>query len=161
FQQITVARSARRHRLPSEAAKRFERGVDPQLPLVAARRAAELIAEHGGGQIDQRVTDEGSPVAPAPITFPLGDAERVVGGAYPPRQGRDGLATSGCTLAQAEEGPVVVTPPSGRPELSIREDRVEEIARLVGYERSPSVLPAAPGGRGLTRAQGSRRSANR
>src|SRR5699024_5488767 len=41
FQQVTVARSARRHRLPSEAAKRFERGADPELPLLAARRAAE------------------------------------------------------------------------------------------------------------------------
>ena len=161
FQQITVARSARRHRLPSEAAKRFERGVDPQLPLVAARRAAELIAEHGGGQIDQRVTDEGSPVAPAPITFPLGDAERVVGVAYTPRQVRDSLEMIGCTLDQADEETLVVTPPSWRPDLTIREDLVEEIARLVGYERIPSVLPSAPGGRGLTRAQRSRRSANR
>src|SRR5690625_1441081 len=79
FQQVTVARSARRHRLPSEAAKRFERGVDPELPLLAARRAAELIAEHGGGQIDAHVTDEGDVNAPAAITFPIADAERVGG----------------------------------------------------------------------------------
>ena len=45
FDPITVARTARRHKLPSEAAKRFERGVDPQLPAVAAQRAAELHQE--------------------------------------------------------------------------------------------------------------------
>src|SRR3954447_20005839 len=41
-----VARTARRHRLPSEAAKRFERGVDPEMTVVALARAAELLAEY-------------------------------------------------------------------------------------------------------------------
>ena len=161
FQQITVARSARRHRLPSEAAKRFERGVDPNLPLLAARRAAELIAEHGGGRIDERITDEGSVSDPAPITFPLTDAQRVVGVAYTPQQVRGTLERIGCTLEQADTDTLLVTPPSWRPDLVVREDLVEEIARLVGYEQIPSILPSAPGGRGLTPAQRSRRSANR
>src|SRR5699024_8974639 len=79
FDPVTVARTARRHRLPSEASKRFERGVDPQLPLIAAHRAAQLIVEHGGGTIAAQVTDEGSATAPAPITAGLRDAERIVG----------------------------------------------------------------------------------
>ncbi|HJB10477.1 MAG TPA: phenylalanine--tRNA ligase subunit beta [Candidatus Brachybacterium merdavium] len=161
FQQVTVARSARRHRLPSEAAKRFERGVDPELPLLAARRAAELIAEHGGGQIDAHVTDEGDVNAPAAITFPIADAERVVGVPYTPEQVRGTLERIGCTLEQAGAETLMVTPPSWRPDLTIREDLVEEIARLVGYEQIPSILPSAPGGRGLTRAQRARRSASR
>src|SRR5699024_3058861 len=53
------------------------------------------------------------------------------------------------------------TPTSRRPKLTIREDLNEEIARLVGYESIPSLLPTAPGGRGLTRAQRARRAANR
>src|SRR3712207_1127226 len=46
-----VARTARRHRLPSEAAKRFERGVDPEMTVVALARAAALLAEYGGATV--------------------------------------------------------------------------------------------------------------
>ncbi len=48
FDAITVSRSKRRHRLPSEAAKRFERGTDPQLPALAAKRTADLLVELAG-----------------------------------------------------------------------------------------------------------------
>ena len=162
FDPISVARTARRHRLPSEASKRFERGVDPQLPLAAVYRAAQLIVEHGGGEIAASVTDEGGAPAPAaPITLPLGDAERVVGIAYTPQQVRDSLTMIGCQVEDGAEGTLAVTPPSWRPDLTIREDLIEEIARLVGYESIPSLLPTAPGGRGLTRAQRARRAANR
>ncbi|GAA4524098.1 phenylalanine--tRNA ligase subunit beta [Brachybacterium paraconglomeratum] len=162
FHSISVARSARRHRLPSEASKRFERGVDPQLPLVAAYRAAQLIAQFGGGEIAPTVTDEGSVPAPAAaITLPLGDAERVVGIAYTPEQVRGSLEMIGCQVEDARDGSLAVSPPSWRPDLTIREDLIEEIARLVGYETIPSILPTAPGGRGLTRAQRARRDAHR
>src|SRR5699024_419240 len=79
FDPVTVARTARRHRLPSEASKRFERGVDPQLPLVAAHRAAQLIVEHGGGQVAAHVTDAGTVTAPTPVSASVRDAERIVG----------------------------------------------------------------------------------
>ncbi|MGP5377102.1 phenylalanine--tRNA ligase subunit beta [Brachybacterium alimentarium] len=164
FHSISVARSARRHRLPSEASKRFERGVDPLLPRVAAYRAAQLITEYGGGQVSERITDEGG--APAAgtgtaISLPIGAAERVVGIAYTPQQVRESLEKIGCVVEDGPEDTLAVTPPSWRPDLAIREDLIEEIARLVGYAEIPSVLPTAPGGRGLTRAQQSRRAANR
>ncbi|MGP9539937.1 phenylalanine--tRNA ligase subunit beta [Brachybacterium sp. AOP43-C2-M15] len=161
FDPVSVARTARRHRLPSEASKRFERGVDPQLPLVAAHRAAQLIVEHGGGEISAAVTDEGAVTEAAPITLGLADAERVVGIEYSPEQVRGSLEQIGCAVEPAGEDQLVVTPPSWRPDLTIREDLVEEVARMVGYEQIPSVLPTAPGGRGLTVAQRSRRAARR
>ncbi|MFI8777901.1 phenylalanine--tRNA ligase subunit beta [Brachybacterium paraconglomeratum] len=161
FDPVTVARTARRHRLPSEASKRFERGVDPQLPLIAAHRAAQLIVEHGGGTVSARVTDEGAVAAPAPISAGLHDAERVVGIAFTDEQVTSSLEAIGCTVAREGEDGLLVTPPSWRPDLTIREDLVEEIARLVGYAEIPSVLPTAPGGRGLTVAQRGRRAARR
>ncbi len=161
FDPVTVARTARRHRLPSEASKRFERGVDPQLPLIAAHRAAQLIVEHGGGTVSARVTDEGTVAAPAPITAGLRDAERIVGIAYTDDQVIDSLEAIGCAVARDGEDQLVVTPPSWRPDLTLREDLVEEIARLVGYSEIPSQLPTAPGGRGLTVAQRARRAARR
>src|SRR3712207_4826500 len=52
-----VARTARRHRLPSEAAKRFERGVDPEMTVVALARAADLLCEYGGARVVGGVVD--------------------------------------------------------------------------------------------------------
>ncbi len=56
-----ISRTARRHKLPSEASRRFERGVDPQLSPVAVERAAALLAEFGGGAVDDGRTDVGQP----------------------------------------------------------------------------------------------------
>lgn len=161
FDPVTVARTARRHRLPSEASKRFERGVDPELPLRAARRAAELIVEHGGGEIDPRVTDEGSVTAPAPIRLRTDAAERLIGVPYTAEEVIGALRELGAEVEDAEDGTLRVTPPSWRPDLTIPEDLIEEIARLRGYDRIPSVLPAAPAGRGLTPAQRRRRAVTR
>ncbi|MFM9785518.1 phenylalanine--tRNA ligase beta subunit-related protein, partial [Streptomyces scabiei] len=52
FDPVTIARTARRHKLPSEASRRFERGVDPLLPFVAARRVADLMVSLAGGTLD-------------------------------------------------------------------------------------------------------------
>ncbi|MFC7457159.1 phenylalanine--tRNA ligase subunit beta [Brachybacterium sp. GCM10030267] len=161
FQPVTVARSARRHRLPSEASKRFERGVDPHLPVVAARRAAELITRFGGGRISDRLTDVGGVGEPVQISLPVDHPERVVGIPYTPQQVRGTLEMIGCTVEDGAQGAFGVRPPSWRGDLTLKEDLVEEVARLVGYEKIPSVLPTAPGGRGLTVAQRARRSANR
>ncbi len=51
FDPVTIARGARRHKLPSEASKRFERGIDPTISAVATRRVADLLVEHGGGHV--------------------------------------------------------------------------------------------------------------
>ena len=67
FEPVTIARSARRHKLPSEASRRFERGVDPALAAAAAQLAVDLLVEHGGGVADPDVTDVGTPAAPAPV----------------------------------------------------------------------------------------------
>jgi phenylalanyl-tRNA synthetase beta subunit len=79
-----IARTARRHKLPSEASKRFERVVDPQLPPAAVERAAQLLVEHGGGTIAPGRTDVGAAPTPAPVRMPLALPDRVAGVAYPP-----------------------------------------------------------------------------
>src|SRR5680860_1026665 len=68
FDPVTTFRTARRHKLPSEASRRFERGVDPLLPAYAADRVAELLVEHGGGKIEDGVTYVGRPPAGRTIT---------------------------------------------------------------------------------------------
>lgn len=158
FDPITVARTARRHKLPSEAAKRFERGVDPRLPAVAAQRVVDLLVELGGGTADAAVGDVDTTTAPAAVTLRLTEPERLVGVPYTPEQVRGTLEEIGAVVADGPDGTLLVTPPSWRPDLTGPADLVEEVVRIQGYHEVPSVLPAAPGGRGLTAEQRIRRS---
>lgn len=158
---ITVARTSRRHKLSSEAAKRYERGVDPQLPRIAVARAVALLAQYGGGVPDAALTDVDR-TAPAPaFELDLDLPGRLVGVPYTHDEVRETLATIGCELTDVAPGRVRVQPPSWRPDLAVGVDLVEEVARLRGYDAIPSVLPTAPAGRGLTEDQRTRRSVAR
>ena len=160
-----IARTARRHKLPSEASKRFERVVDPQLPPAAVERAAQLLVEHGGGTIAPGRTDVGAASAPAAVRMPLGMPDRVAGVAYAPGATVRRLAQVGCRVDlvtdHAGSPDVVAVPPSWRPDLQQPADLVEEVLRLEGLDAIPSVLPAAPPGRGLTAGQLRRRAVSR
>ncbi|MBB2925165.1 phenylalanine--tRNA ligase subunit beta [Cellulomonas cellasea] len=159
FDAISVARTARRHRLPSEAAKRFERGVDPRLARVAVARVVELLVEHGGGTPDAALTDVDRTGEPPVVELALDLPTRLVGVPYTPEQVRETLTEIGCEVTDAEApGSVRVRVPSWRPDLAVPVDLVEEVARLRGYAEIPSVLPVAPVGRGLTDGQRARRA---
>ncbi|MDO5628155.1 MAG: phenylalanine--tRNA ligase subunit beta, partial [Mobilicoccus sp.] len=168
FDPVSVARSSRRHKLSTEASRRFERGVDPQLAPVVAQLAVDLLIELGGGTAEG-VTDVDHTVAPEAIAFHTREAWQLIepargDGGVPDGLDHDAVLTRlraiGCAVQETgdeadEHGfsRVLVTAPSWRPDLLDGPDLVEEVARLRGYDRIPSVLPTAPGGRGLTRSQ--------
>jgi len=156
---VMVGRTARRHRLFSEAAKRWERGVDPQLPLVALDRAVALLTEHAGGTADERVLDIDNVVPPVPVSLDPALPTRRIGLSYSPAAVSSFLERVGCAVTGTD--PLQVTPPSWRPDLLTPADLVEEVARLGGYNDIPSILPGAPGGGGLTPAQRRRRTVGR
>ncbi len=156
FDPVTIARSARRHKLPSEAAKRFERGVDIELAPAAAQLIVDLLVEFGGGTAEECMTDVGDGVPAVGIDFDLGLPTRLVGVEYNEQQVVGVLRDIGCTVETSGSRAQVV-PPSWRPDLRTGPDLVEEVARIQGYDEIPSVLPRPPGGRGLTREQRSRR----
>ncbi|MFI7607370.1 phenylalanine--tRNA ligase subunit beta [Micromonospora sp. NPDC049366] len=174
---VMVGRTARRHKLFSEAAKRWERGVDPALPLVALERAVRLLTEHGGGVAGDEILDVNHVRPRTPVTLPADLPSRRIGVDYPPARVVALLEQVGCTVAQGadrlSEDPgavgvaagagvaLTVTPPSWRPDLTDPADLVEEVVRLDGYDRVPSVLPVAPAGRGLTWQQRRRRAVAR
>jgi phenylalanyl-tRNA synthetase beta chain len=156
FDPVTVARTARRHRLPSEASRRFERGVDPQLPPAALQLAVDLLVRYGGGTVDDAVTDVGSPAAPEQVTMHVSFPARIVGVDYDADEVTRILREIGCGVTLYGRQ-LLVSPPSWRPDLRTAEDLVEEVARIHGYEEIPSVLPTPPGGSGLTHPQRVRR----
>ena len=157
-----VSRTQRRLHLPSEAARRYERGVDPAISVAALDRCATLLVEIAGGAVSDKLTDwRGDPPVDdwslPPIRIPADLPDRVAGVAYPPGATARRLAQIGAYVTDEGQA-LTVTPPSWRPDLLQPADLVEEVLRLEGLEAIPSVLPAAPAGRGLTAGQKRRRA---
>ncbi|NYI85424.1 phenylalanyl-tRNA synthetase beta chain [Saccharopolyspora hordei] len=161
----SIARTIRRHKLPSEAGKRFERQVDPAVAPVAVELAAQLLVRYGDGTIAPGRTDVGEPKQPEPVTMPLALPDKVAGVSYERGVTARRLGQIGCRVevSTSDEGVglVTATPPTWRPDLTQPYDLVEEVLRLEGYHTIPSVLPAAPPGRGLTGAQRRERAVSR
>ncbi|MBA2554572.1 MAG: phenylalanine--tRNA ligase subunit beta [Geodermatophilaceae bacterium] len=156
---VTVARSARRHRLISEASKRFERGVDPEMTRVAVARAAALLVAYGGGRVVPGVLDVDLRLPRLPILLDAELPARTAGVDYSTKAVVDALVAIGCAVEGSES--LAVLPPSWRPDLTDPVDLCEEVVRVDGYDAVPSILPAAPAGRGLTPGQRRRRSVGR
>ena len=157
-----VSRTARRLHLPSEAARRYEREVDPAISVTALDRCAGLLAEIAGGEVSDKLTDwRGDPPrddwAGSPIPIPADLPDRIAGVSYPPGTTAHRLAQIGAAVRDDGET-LTVTPPSWRPDLLQPADLVEEVLRLEGLDGIPSVLPPAPAGRGLSASQRRRRA---
>ncbi|BCW62610.1 phenylalanine--tRNA ligase subunit beta [Arthrobacter sp. StoSoilB22] len=156
FDEVSIARSRRRHKLPSEASKRFERGVDWHVANIAAQRVVDLLVELAGGTADEAGTDVGTPPEAVTIELPAEFAAARIGIDFTEEQITTSLVDLGATVEKTSSG-YVVTAPSWRNDLETKEDLSEEIARLVGYDNIPSTLPVAPPGRGLSRSQQQKR----
>ena len=173
FDPVSIARSARRHKLPSEASRRFERGVDPAVAEVAAGRVVQLlvdlaggvVADHGSyvvgrvdpqGRIETSTGSVGDWFDREPIELPDGFVSGLIGFDYTPEQVRSSLAEIGGQIAEAK-GSLMVTPPSWRPDITDKWTLAEEVARIIGFDVIPAMLPVAPPGRGYTVAQQVRR----
>jgi phenylalanyl-tRNA synthetase beta chain len=161
-----VSRTARRLRLPSEAARRYEREVDPAISVAALDRCATLLAGIAGGEVSATLTDwRGDPPvgnsvadwAGPPIRIAADLPDRTAGVSYRPGTTTRRLAQIGAAVA-GDGDSLTVTPPSWRPDLVQPADLVEEVLRLEGLEVIPSVLPSAPAGRGLSPQQRRRRA---
>ena len=159
-----VSRTVRRLHLISEAARRYERWVDPAISVAAINRASTLLAEIAGGTAGSALTDwRGDPpredFSPPPVRMPVDLPDRMAGVVYP-----DGATVRRLTQIGARvtsdlgSDLLTVTPPSWRPDIVAPADLVEEVLRLEGLDVIPSVLPTAPAGRGLTPGQRRRRA---
>ncbi|KRG33197.1 phenylalanine--tRNA ligase subunit beta [Psychrobacter sp. P11G3] len=142
FNQLAIAARARRFGLHTDASQRFERGVDFELPALALARACDLITSITGGEAGQIVAAENLEHLPAraPITLPIAKVRDVIGIDIEPTEMVRILTQLGFDVEQQSDA-LVCKPPSYRFDMSIREDLIEEIARIYGYDNIPSVLP--------------------
>ncbi|MBP2401994.1 phenylalanine--tRNA ligase subunit beta [Streptomyces syringium] len=151
FDAVSIARTARRHKLSSEASKRFERGVDPNAASAAAQRTVDLMVLLAGGSAEAGVTEIVAPSGPRTISISADHPDRVAGVEYGRETVVRRLQEVGCDVYGQDE--LIVTVPSWRPDLTDPNDLAEEVIRLEGYENLPSTLPQPPAGRGLTERQ--------
>ncbi|MGD9484192.1 phenylalanine--tRNA ligase subunit beta [Streptomyces sp. TRM70308] len=151
FDPVAIARTARRHRLSSEASRRFERGVDPEAAAAAAQRAVDLLVLLAGATAEAGVTEVRGRTAPRTVTLPADHPDRVAGVSYGRETVVRRLQQIGCDVTGTDE--LTVTVPSWRPDLTDPNDLAEEVVRLEGYENLPATLPRPPAGRGLTDRQ--------
>jgi phenylalanyl-tRNA synthetase beta chain len=181
FSDVGVAKTARRHRLHSEASYRFERGTDRELPLRATQRAAALLATLGGATVVPGATHAQEPVAPVTIEIAADYPDRVAGAVYGLDTVVGRLQEIGCEVrstpaaarptvapwranytghAEHDRQPLVllVTPPSWRSDLTDPADLAEEVIRLEGYANLPVRQPRAVAGNGLSEKQRSLRA---
>lgn len=155
FAPDVVARMCRRHKLSSEASRRFERGVDRQLAVYASARAVSLLLRLGGGRY-LGMTGVEAPLERLVVRIPADLPQRVAGTPISAETTVAHLTAVGCSVT-GDGGELVVEPPSWRPDLTDPADFAEEVIRLVGYDQIPSSLPLAPAGRGWTPQQRARR----
>ncbi|WP_371482863.1 phenylalanine--tRNA ligase subunit beta [Kitasatospora sp. NBC_00315] len=151
FDAVAIARTAKRHKLPSEASKRFERGVDPEATRAAAQRAVDLLVLIAGGTAEAGVTDIAAPHPLRTITIAADLPDRVAGTVYGRETVARRLQEIGCSVAGADI--LEITPPTWRPDLTDPYDLAEEVIRLEGYDNVPTRMPTVPPGKGLTEAQ--------
>ncbi|MHC5212474.1 MAG: phenylalanine--tRNA ligase subunit beta [Planctomycetota bacterium] len=147
FDPIGVRRTSSRLGLRTDALSRFEKGLDPDLVEVALRRYARLLQDlRPQARIAQRYRVAGAALAPATVLHLDPDlVSRRLGTRVEEHEIRTALASIGCVVREAAGG-LEVTVPAWRAirDLTIPEDLVEEVGRLLGYDRLPDTAPVGP-----------------
>ena len=138
WNQTSIRRTARALRLPSEASRRFERGVDPELPPRAALRCLQLMHEVAGGTIAVGLIDVyPQPAASRRLELPVSEVQRVLGIGLPVETIADVLRQLDFECEVGVDS-IIVDIPSYRLDVTIVPDLIEEVARVYGYDNIPS-----------------------
>ena len=142
FQFVSIRRTTQALKLPSEASARFGRGVPPAMAEPASRRATELIRTLAGGTIAQGMADcYPAPQAPVAVTLGTADARRILGMDVARDEMARILTALEFTCAPEGESALRVLAPLSRLDIGSGpvgvQDLLEEIARILGYDRIP------------------------
>jgi phenylalanyl-tRNA synthetase beta chain len=148
FCEVCIAKNSRRHKLSSEASRRLERSVDPSLAEFASARFVQLLTAHSSAQHVATVVD-GEPIYAPLVTIDPAYVSKTLGFEIPAKQVAEVLRVIGCDV---DESSFTIDPPSWRADFT------EEVARMIGYDKIPSVLPPRPLHATLTPTQKRRRA---
>ena len=142
FEPRGIDRTAQRLGLSqqSAASARFRLNLSPALVPLALARAVQLLVEHAGATLVGATDVHPAPRPRLNVRLRFSDIPRILGVEIPREESLDALARLGFQYAESGDA-LVVTPPPIRTDIGIAEDVVEEIARIVGYDRIPVRVP--------------------
>jgi len=154
FDPVCVARNSRRHKLSSEASRRLERSVDPSLAEFASARFVQLLTAHSSA-VHVATVVAGEPKYAPVIKLDPAFIPKLLGLEVSKDEIARVLRGIGCDVDQKT---FTVDPPAWRSDLLTQTDLAEEVARMIGYDKIPSILPPRPKHASLTPTQKRRRA---
>ncbi len=138
FDATTLRRTARRHGLNTDASFRFERGVDPEITVYALKRASLLLQEVADADVPVGFTDTvSSPAVWTNVTLHHDRLASLLGVRIEPAETHRVLEALDCRVVKEEAEAITVEVPPYRVDVTREADLVEEIVRIIGFDRVP------------------------
>ena len=139
----SIAGRSRRYNFSTDAGHRFERGVDASTTVEHLERITQLILDICGGEAGPMDDVQVNVPQAQPVTLRVARAAKIIGMPLTQTQCAGALTRLGLPVVEGD-GVLTVTPPSYRFDLTIEEDLIEEVVRMVGYNQLPTTPPLAP-----------------
>jgi len=134
FNAVSVRKTAKRHTLKTDASFRYERGTDPEMTVIALKRAALLIQELGGGEISSAVSDlYPEPVAAFEVAVSYANINKLIGAAIPNEEIRAIITSLGITVVEETAEGLSLKVPAFKVDVTRECDITEEVLRIYGY----------------------------
>jgi len=134
FNPVSIRKTAKRHGLNTDASFRFERGIDPETVVLAAKRAALLIQELAGGKLSVITDIYPKPIAHFKVEVKFANINKLIGQVIPKRTVLSILDDLGIYIEKETEDGLKLSVPSFRTDVTREADVIEEILRVYGYD---------------------------
>lgn len=144
FDKRVIRLGSKKLNLKTDASWRFEQGIDANLTKMAINRAVYLIQKITNGKVAEGLIDfYPKKVFPKRIKLDLNYLESLLGIKIPAKEIKSILKKLGFKIEKIKTHQLLVTVPTWRLDISIPEDLIEEVGRIYGYQKIPSVFPTA------------------
>ncbi len=146
FRAANIRRTSVMLGLRTDASSRFEKGLDPELAILGSNRACQLLEQLAGGVVHPGIVDAyPRPVQPRTLAFSTSEVEWLTSMKVTQGEVIETLSALGFTVIPDEQGQnMQITVPTYRSDIEESADLVEEVVRLIGYDKIPSTIPTGP-----------------
>ncbi len=135
FDAVSVRKTSKRHGLKTDASFRFERGTDPEMTVIALKRAALLIQELAGGHISSEISDiYPSPAKPFDVNISFRNVTRLIGKEIATEEIHSTLSGLGIKIISQDMEGMKLEVPAYKVDVTREVDIIEEVLRIHGYD---------------------------